>query len=70
MYVVLKIFIPDKLSRDQKKLFEELAKTDLKNDSSFKKIKDYLKQSFFLIKKAKKLDFTIVLWYSLNVSKI
>lgn len=43
MYVVLKVFIPDKLSRDQKKLFEELAKTDLKNDSSFKKIKDYLK---------------------------
>ena len=42
MYVVLKVFIPSKLTHEQKKLFESLSKTDLENDSSFKKIKDYL----------------------------
>jgi len=34
--------IPKKLSRDQKKLFESLKKTDLKESSSFDKIKKYL----------------------------
>ncbi len=42
MYIVLDIKTPEKLSRDQKKLFEQLAKTDLE-DSSFDKIKAYLK---------------------------
>ncbi len=42
MYVVLKIVIPKKLSRDQKKLFEELSKTDLESGSEFKKIREYL----------------------------
>ncbi len=43
MYVVLKVVTPKKLSREQKKLFEQLAKTKLDNDPEFKKIKDYLK---------------------------
>ncbi len=42
MYVVLDIYVPKKLSRDQKKLFEELSKTDLSNSSDFDKIKKYL----------------------------
>lgn len=42
MYVVIKVVIPDKLSREQKKLFEELSKTDLET-KEFKKIHDYLK---------------------------
>lgn len=42
MYVILNIIVPEKLSRDQKKLFEQLDKTDLEYGSSFKKIKDYL----------------------------
>ena len=42
MYIVLDIKTPEKLTRDQKKLFEQLAKTDLE-DSSFDKIKEYLK---------------------------
>ena len=41
MYVVLKVVIPSKLDRGQKKLFEELSKTNLET-SEFKKIKDYL----------------------------
>lgn len=42
MYIVLEIKTPEKLSREQKKLFTELSKTDLE-DSSFDKIKEYLK---------------------------
>ena len=42
MYIVLDIKTPQKLSREQKKLFEQLAKTDLE-DNSFDKIKEYLK---------------------------
>ncbi len=42
MYVVIKVIIPTKIDRDQKKLLQELANTDLENDSSFKKIKQYL----------------------------
>jgi len=42
MYIVLNVKIPKKLSRGQKKLFEELSKTDLE-DSDFSKIKEYLK---------------------------
>lgn len=45
MYVVLNVVIPKKLSRDQKKLFESLANTDLENSSEFKLIKDYLKKN-------------------------
>ena len=42
MYVVLDIHIPKKLTRDQKKLFDELSKTELNNSSDFDKIKKYL----------------------------
>lgn len=42
MYVIVRVITPQKLSRDQKKLIEQLAKTNLEDDSSFKKIKQYL----------------------------
>lgn len=42
MYVILDVHIPKKLSRDQKKLFEELKNTDLENSSDFDKIRKYL----------------------------
>lgn len=42
LYVVFQVVIPTKLSREQKKLFEELKKTDLENESSFKEFKKYL----------------------------
>ena len=42
MYVVLKVVIPKKLSREQKKLFDQLSKTNLDNDPEFKKIKNYI----------------------------
>lgn len=42
MYIILKVKTPEKLTRDQKKLFEKLAETELENDSEFKKIKEYL----------------------------
>lgn len=42
MYVVLKIITPKKLSRDQKKLLEQLSKTDLESGNEFKKLREYL----------------------------
>lgn len=42
MYVVIDVKIPNKLSREQKKLFEQLSKTDLEDDKDFDKIKKYL----------------------------
>ena len=42
MYVVIKVVMPTKLSRDQKKLIEQLSKTDLENASEFKNFKKYL----------------------------
>ena len=39
MYVVVNIIIPTKLSREQKKLFNELDKTELDNSSEFKEFK-------------------------------
>ena len=44
MYVVINVVIPDKIDRKQKKLFEELSETDLKN-KEFKKIEDYLNKN-------------------------
>ena len=41
MYVILDVTIPKKLSKEQKKLFESLKQTNLK-DSSYDKIKKYL----------------------------
>ncbi len=43
MYIILKVKTPQKLSRDQKKLFEQLAKTHLDDDKEFKRINEYLK---------------------------
>lgn len=42
MYIILNIITPKKLSRDQKKLFESLAKTDLDDSKEFDRIKKYL----------------------------
>ncbi len=42
MYVILDIHIPKKLSKEQKKLFEQLSKTDLDDNIEFDKIKKYL----------------------------
>ena len=42
MYVVVSVIIPEKLSRDQKKLFEELSKTSMDNSPEFKKYYKYL----------------------------
>lgn len=42
MYVVLNVVVPKKLSRDQKKLFESLAKTKLDDHEEFKHFKKYL----------------------------
>lgn len=45
MYVILRIIVPKKLSRDQKKLFEKLDETDLESGNDFKKIRDYVKKN-------------------------
>lgn len=42
MFVILKVMIPTKLSKEQKSLFESLSKTDLSNMPEFKKINKYL----------------------------
>ena len=42
MYVVIKVITPKKLTRDQKKLFEELSNTTLDDSLEFKKINQYL----------------------------
>ena len=43
MYVITKVIIPEKLTRDQKKLFEELDKTELDNHKLFKTYKNCIK---------------------------
>lgn len=43
MYIVINIVTPTKLTKEQKKLFEQLAKTDLENEEEFKKYKKYSK---------------------------
>ncbi len=45
MYVVLNIVVPEKLSRDQKKLFEALAETNLESGDQFKKLRDYVRKN-------------------------
>ncbi|MBR3161436.1 MAG: molecular chaperone DnaJ [Bacilli bacterium] len=42
MYVVVNVVIPEKISREQKKLFDELSKTTLDLSSEFKKYNKYL----------------------------
>ncbi len=44
LFVILNVVTPTKLDRKQKKLIEELANTDLENDSIFKNFKKYLKK--------------------------
>jgi molecular chaperone DnaJ len=43
MYVITKVIIPEKLTREQKKLFEELSTTTLDNDKAFKIYKNCIK---------------------------
>lgn len=43
MYVITKVIIPEKLSRDQKKLFEQLSYTDLESNKYFKTYKNCMK---------------------------
>lgn len=42
MFAILKVITPEKLSRSQKKLLEELSETELDNNSAFKNFKKYL----------------------------
>ena len=42
MYIIMNIVTPKKLSREQKKLFEELAKTNLEDQEEIKKFNKYL----------------------------
>lgn len=42
MYVIINVITPKKLSKEQKKLFEQLAKTNLEDSQEFKKYKEYL----------------------------
>ena len=42
MYVILNVVIPNKITKEQKKLFEQLSKTDLET-KEFDKIKNYIK---------------------------
>ena len=42
MYVIIKVITPTKLDREQKKLVQLLAETNLENENAFKKIKEYL----------------------------
>ena len=43
MYVITKIIIPEKITREQKKLFEELSETKLDNSKEFKIYKNCIK---------------------------
>ena len=44
MYIILDVVVPEKLSRDQKKLFDQLKKTDF-NDIKFKKFNEFLERN-------------------------
>ena len=43
MYVITKVIIPEKLTREQKNLFESLSETDLENSKYFKTYKNCIK---------------------------
>ena len=45
MYIVLKIVTPKKLSKEQKKLIEELANTDLEDDNDIKNFNKFVKKN-------------------------
>ena len=42
MYIIIQVITPKKLSREQKKLFEQLAKTGLDKEPEFKNINKYI----------------------------
>ena len=43
MYVILNVIIPEKISREQKRIFESLDNNELEKHDAFKKYKSYLK---------------------------
>ena len=43
MYVILNVIIPEKISREQKRIFESLDNNELEKHDAFKKYKNYLK---------------------------
>ncbi len=43
MYVIIDIVTPKKLTKDQKKLFEQLSKVESKDDEKFKRVAKYTK---------------------------
>ena len=45
MYIILKIVTPKKLSKDQKKLLEQLNKTNLEDDNDIKKFNKFVKEN-------------------------
>jgi molecular chaperone DnaJ len=45
MYIVLKVVTPKKLSKDQKKLLEELSKTNLKDDDDIKNFEKFVSKN-------------------------
>ena len=45
MYIVLKVVTPKKLSKDQKKLLEELSKTNLKDDNDIKNFEKFVSKN-------------------------
>lgn len=45
MYITLKIVMPEKISREQKKLLEQLSKTGLDNNIEIKKYNEYLRKN-------------------------
>lgn len=46
MYVVINVIIPDKLTREQKKMFESLSDKDLENNKTIKTYQDFLQKQF------------------------
>ena len=45
MFVITKVIIPEKITKEQRKLFEQLEKTELDNTSFIKKFKKFLKDN-------------------------
>ena len=45
MYVITKVIIPEKLTKEQRKIFEQLQDTELENTSFIKKFKKFLKSN-------------------------
>ena len=43
MYVITRVIVPEKLTKEQKRLFEELSTTDLENNKYFKTYKNCIK---------------------------